>query len=365
MNRYLSSFLFLNFCATFFFEACTENNTNVSFQLKNSNQLQLKDSNQMKIGFGSCINQHKSLPIFESIKKDSFDLFFMLGDNVYGDSETKELEKLKFAYNKQKLNFKMLKFNLPFEAIWDDHDYGMNDGGKEYLFKESSKELFLKFWDIPSDDVRRSRKGLYFEKTYNIDNKILQVLFLDTRTFRDALLPSDNLGSPRKERYIPNQDSSLSILGKNQWIWLRKKINKTVDLRIIASSIQFLPIGHGWESWNNFPWERRKLIDLIDNTNLSHTLVISGDRHRGGLYQFRTDNGKIISEMTSSSLNYSLYDFENKDIQNKEEYGPLRIGDTFLKENYGSILVNSIDNSMSISLKNINGKIVKSIFLKN
>ena len=99
------------------------------------------------------------------------------------------------------------------------------------------------------------------------------------------------------------------------------------------------------------------MIDLIDNANLDHTLVISGDRHRGGIYQFKTSNGRIISEMTSSSLNSSF--------PNKEEYGPLRLGSTFVEENYGAILIHSIDNSMSVSLKNINGNIVKSITIEN
>ena len=48
-----------------------------------------------------------------------------------------------------------------------------------------------------------------------------------------------------------------------------------------------------------------------------------------------------------------------------EEYSPLRIGSTFLEENYGAILIHSIDNSMSVSLKNINGNIVKSLTVEN
>ena len=324
---------------------------------KTNTTFQLKKSNQIKIGFGSCLKQDKSMPIFESIKEDNFDLFLMIGDNVYGDSETKDLKKLKLAYKKQKGNFEMMRLDFPFEAIWDDHDYGMNDAGKEYPYKENSKELFLNFWDVPLGDIRRSREGLYFDLTFDIDDKKLQILLLDTRTFRDTLMHSDNIGTPGKERYIPNNDSSLTILGENQWNWLRKKITQPVDFRIIVSSIQFLPIGHGWESWNNFPYERIKLIGLIDNANLDQTLVISGDRHRGGIYQLKTNNDRIISEMTSSSLNASF--------PNKEEYGPLRIGSTFLEENYGTILINSIDNSMSVSLKNINGNIVKSLTLDN
>ena len=313
--------------------------------------------NEMKIGFGSCLKQDKAMPIFDSIKRDNLDLFLMIGDNVYGDSEREDLKELKAAYKKQEENFRIMELDFPFEAIWDDHDYGMNDAGREYPYKVGSKELFLKFWNIPMDDVRRFREGLYFDLMYEIGNKTLQILFLDTRTFRDSLNPSDNIGVPKKERYIPNEDSSLTILGKNQWKWLGEKIIQPVDYRIIASSIQFLPIGHGWESWNNFPHEREKLINMIDNSELDQTLILSGDRHRGGIYKIKTNNNKIISEMTSSSLNASF--------PNKEEYGPLRVGGTYIGENYGVIILNSKENYMSVSLKNIDGKIVKSFTIEN
>ena len=317
----------------------------------------IKNYSQMRIGFGSCLKQDKAMPIFDSIKKDNLDLFLMIGDNVYGDSEKEDLDELKLAYKIQKQNFKNINLDFPFQAIWDDHDYGMNDAGADYPYKKQSKDLFLSFWNIPLDDIRRTREGLYFDLMYKINNKNLQILFLDTRTFRDSLMPSDNVGSPGKERYIPNPDSSLTILGTNQWNWLRKKIDQEVDFRIIVSSIQFLPIGHGWESWNNFPYERKKLIKMIDRASLNQTLVISGDRHRGGIYKFKTARSKVVAEVTSSSLNASF--------PNEEEHGPLRIGNTFIEENYGIILLDSEDNDMFVGLKNVDGEIVRNITISN
>ena len=312
---------------------------------------------QMKIGFGSCLHQDKSMAIFDAIKKENFDLFLMIGDNVYGDSEEKDLEELKSAYEIQRQNFEMMNFKFPFEAIWDDHDYGMNDAGVEYPFKEKSKDLFLKFWDVPSDDIRRFREGLYFDLIKDINNKKLQIIFLDTRTFRDSLKPSDSVGEPGKERYIPNPDKSLTILGNDQWSWFKEKISQKVDFRIIVSSIQVLPIGHGWESWNNFPLERTKLIQMLDKTNLNHTLILSGDRHRGGIYEIKTESGKIISEATSSSLNLSFI--------NDEENGPLRIGNTYIKENYGVIMIDSKNRQLIGTIRDINGQIVRKLVVSN
>jgi alkaline phosphatase D len=265
------------------------------------------------------------------------------------------LLELREAYDKQRQNFDSFNFNFPFEAIWDDHDYGLNDAGKEYIFKEDAEQLFLDFWNIPEDDIRRTRPGLYFEWIENIDGIEVQMLFLDTRYFRDALLPTDERGAAGKERYLPQTDTSTSMLGDVQWNWLEQKMATEVDHRIIVSSIQFLAMGHGWEAWKTLPHERQRLIDLIDQSSSDTVLFISGDRHRAGLYQLSSDSGKNIFEMTSSSLNLSF--------TNEEEAGPLRIGPTFVDENYGEILLNKLTNKIIVNLKDNQGKVVQSLSL--
>ena len=321
---------------------------------KNEPSVNIKPSHIYSIGFGSCLTQEKPMPIFNAIKSENYDLFLMLGDNVYGDTDSNDLIELRDAYEKQRENFDRLNLNFPFEAIWDDHDYGKNDGGEEYIYKEEAEQIFLDFWNIPQDDIRRNRPGLYFEKTQEIDGISIQMIFLDTRFFRDALLPTDEKGAPGKERYVPQTDTSLTMLGEGQWTWLQEQLDKEVDHKIIVTSIQFLAMGHGWEAWKTLPHERQRLIDLVDQSS-SEVLFISGDRHRGGLYQFSTQSGKVISEMTSSSLNLAF--------ANDEEDGPLRSGPTFVQENYGEILLDKLTNTLTVNLKDNQGKIIQSLSL--
>ena len=321
---------------------------------KNEPSVNIKPSHIYSIGFGSCLTQEKPMPIFNAIKSENYDLFLMLGDNVYGDTDSNDLIELRDAYEKQRENFDRLNLNFPFEAIWDDHDYGKNDGGEEYIYKEEAEQIFLDFWNIPQDDIRRARPGLYFEKTQEIDGISIQMIFLDTRFFRDALLPTDEKGAPGKERYVPHTDTSLTMLGEDQWTWLQEQLDKEVDHKIIVTSIQFLAMGHGWEAWKTLPHERQRLIDLVDQSS-SEVLFISGDRHRGGLYQFSTQSGKVISEMTSSSLNLAF--------ANDEEDGPLRSGPTFVQENYGEILLDKLTNTLTVNLKDNQGKIIQSLSL--
>ena len=59
--------------------------------------------------------------------------------------------------------------------------------------------------------------------------------------------------------------------------------------------------------------------------------------------------------MTSSSLNVPY--------SNPEEPGPLRIGSTYSKENYGVIQLGESQDSISVMLKNIKGEVLTSFRL--
>lgn len=311
----------------------------------------LKQKKTISVGFGSCLKQNGSLKIFDAIKNEKIDLFLMIGDNVYGNSDNKDLSELRGAYKKQKQNFKKLNLNFPIEAIWDDNDYGLNDGGKEYPYRDLSKELFLDFWEIPANDIRRNRPGLYNQLSFTLDSLKIQIVFLDTRYFRDKLSASDNPGAKGKERYIPSTDTSLTMLGKKQWGWLKNILKKKTDVQIIVSSIQFLASGHGWESWNNLPHEKNKMEEIIDELGLDNIIFISGDRHRGGLYKKLTKSDNIIYEITSSAL--------NAPYPGEEEEGLYRIGDTFKSENYGVINIDKSKRLLSMKLKNIKGETIR------
>ena len=59
--------------------------------------------------------------------------------------------------------------------------------------------------------------------------------------------------------------------------------------------------------------------------------------------------------MTSSSLNVPY--------SNSEEPGPLRIGGTYSKENYGVIQMYESKDLLSVMLKNIKGEVINSFKL--
>jgi len=311
-------------------------------------------SSEYVIGFGSCLHQDYPQPIWEQVKKQNPNLFIMLGDNVYGDTYG-NIDNLNNAYQKQKLVLEKFKLNFPFLVIWDDHDFGNNDGGNEYIFKNSSKQLFLKFWKIPEDDIRHQRDGLYFEEILYFKHGTVQILILDTRYFRSSLLKNQKVDKNGMGHYLPNYDLKKTMLGKIQWKWLIKALEREADVRIIGTSIQLLAEGHGWERWGNFPHQRKKLLKLLAKTSKNKAIVISGDRHLGGIYKLISRNGATIYEITSSSMNMPS--------RIQHENGPLRIGDIYTRENFGIIRIDLKKKRIKIELHGLHEGIVQSVNL--
>lgn len=311
-------------------------------------------SNQeiLTLGFGSCLHQDRSMAILKTIEKKELDLFMFIGDNVYGDQEDGELDKLIRTYKQQYNNLENFLKNVSTEFIWDDHDFGINDGGSNYRYKDRAKELFLETWKIPSNDPRRLRDGLYFDKMIKKNGLKVHLIFLDNRSFKSEWKLTDEFNKEGKERYVKDFDPQKTLLGKKQWQWLKDKLNEDSDIKIILSSLQILSLGHGWESWDKLPLERERLFNLIDESNVSNLFILSGDRHRGGFYRFKTNDNNDIHEFTSSSLNLPI-------PFNTEEKGPLRIGSTYRKANFGVVRI--FEDKVVMELTSNKGKVVDSL----
>ena len=303
------------------------------------------------IGFGSCLDQDAPQPIWDSIKKESINSFIFLGDNVYGDIPSGDLKNMQSAYNKQKMMIPDWLNNIEIEAVWDDHDYGINDGGGSYKNKFESEKIFLDFWNIPPADDRYKRDGTYFNKLINVEGLRVHLVALDTRFFRSDLIKLK--GS--YPLFGINKTKEATILGNEQWMWLEKTLKIKADVVILISSIQVLPTEHGYEKWSLFPNEMKRLIANIKNIN-ARTIIISGDRHKAAIY-----NDNNLFEVTSSSMNRPI---KANVIMRADETDALMVGKVFNKENYGLLVIDSKLKTLQMSIKNIDGNVVSSVDLK-
>jgi alkaline phosphatase D len=297
-------------------------------------------ADSIKFGLGSCLDQDYPQPIWQSIQNEDLNYFIFLGDNVYGDVPSGSLRKMRRAYQKQKSILPDFLDEINILSIWDDHDYGINDGGSDYRNKQRSQKMFLDFWEIPKDDLRHKREGIYFSQEEIFFNKKFKLIFLDTRYFRSEL-------KGRKGRYAKNNEPNATILGIEQWKWFEDQLNQDFDFLMIFSSIQIIPQDHGFEKWDNFPKERDKILNMIKKYK-DQTILFSGDRHRSGIYK---KDG--IIEVTASSMNKPGSTFFETDNY--------LIGKTYPQANYSILEI--FEKSINISIKDASGKVLNTINL--
>jgi alkaline phosphatase D len=304
-----------------------------------------------RIAFGSCIDQNKPQPLWGQILAEKPDLFIFGGDNVYASKQPFDIANTRAAYAKlaQNEGFAQLRAAVPHLAIWDDHDYGLNDGGADFPHKQASKDAFLDFWAVPPNDERRGREGLYHAATFGPAGQLVQVILLDNRWFLSKWKVTDQRDAPGKERYVPDANPSKTILGATQWVWLEAQLKQPADVRIIVSGIQVLAEGHGWERWGLFLAEQQKLYDVIASTRANGVVFLAGDRHVGALYKETANTPYALHEMTSSGMTHPWKD--------AKEAGPNRVGELFTELHYGMVEIDWAARAVKLQLRDGAGKV--------
>jgi alkaline phosphatase D len=302
-----------------------------------------------RIAFGSCADQKLPQPIWDTVLADKPDLVIFGGDNIYASDTPFSLANLRQAYATAAAipALQRLRAAVPHFAIWDDHDYGVNDGGAEFPYKRETKQAFLDYWRAPADDGRSGRDGIYDSQVFGPPGQRVHILGLDTRWFRSPLKITDERGKPGKERYLPDADPAKTMLGEEQWRWLAEQLRQPADLRLIVSGIQVIVDGHGWERWGNFPLERQRLVNLVRDTRAGGVIFLSGDRHIGALYREASATPYPLYEMTSSGITHPW--------KTASEAGPNRIGDLFTDLHFGSVDIDWSARRVRLSLKDLLG----------
>ncbi len=253
-----------------------------------------------RIVFGSCIKQEQPMPILSVMAEHKPDLTLLIGDNIYADTHDMEVMRRKYGQLTANPDFRRLREAAPLLAVWDDHDYGLNDGGADYPERDASQQLFLDFLGLPADSPRRQQPGVYDSRTFGPPGQRLQIILLDARYFRSPLKSGEKrTGGP----YWPDDAAEKTMLGEQQWAWLEKVLREPAEIRLIGCGIQMVAEDDGQETWSNLPRERQRLFDLISQTGADGVLLLSGDRHWAELSVERQAGPYPLYDLTSSSLN--------------------------------------------------------------
>ena len=301
-----------------------------------------KKEDVFTLSFGSCNNQRIANNLWEPLLSHEPDLFVWGGDIIYSDTDDMQLMQENYELMRKDTAYDAFTRKITVMGTWDDHDYGLNDGGIHYPKKDSVQQLLLDFLDVPKKHPRRQQKGVYHSNDYAVNGSIIKVIVLDTRYFRSDL-KKDSTGV---KRYVPDDNPSKTMLGETQWLWLKNTLNESkAQFNVIVSSIQFLSFEHGYETWGNMPHEVEKMKRIIVESGANGVLFLSGDRH--------------IAEISStevSGLDYPLVDFTSSGMTHSYssfsgEPNEFRIGEVIPDKNFGLLVFDFNQNTVKMQIR--------------
>ncbi len=313
-----------------------------------------------RFAFGSCVNENREMKFWDVIAAQKPQAFLLIGDNVYGDTRATsgaDIPTLTASYKKlnARVEFNRFRRSVPMMTTWDDHDFGANDAGGSFAFREYAEKVYETYWG--SSDEVKSRPGVYESRIVGPEGKRVQFIILDGRFFRSDLtsMPYRDPG-PSLGWYIPNTDDRATMLGGAQWRWLADELSKPAELRFIISSTQVITDAHNFEGWTNFPKERDRLYAMLAEKRVSNAIFLTGDRHSGGFYKANVSGvSKPVWDFTSSSLNFAFGKGDGGD----REPDPRRTGGFWGIPNFGQIDIDWAAKKVTISLRKDDGSVIE------
>mmetsp|Transcript_14275 Transcript_14275/g.30999 ORF Transcript_14275/g.30999 Transcript_14275/m.30999 type:complete len:625 (-) Transcript_14275:98-1972(-) len=280
-----------------------------------------------RVAFASCFRPYLQVSdaLWKHLREDfEPDLFIWLGDNMYLDTMS-EMNDKRRAYNAAREDKYYLAYGpvaqpkIPTVAIWDDHDFGVDNAGREYPCLRSSQNEFVTHFNLPETDPRhpaqggKQRFGVYSSHMFSVPEKEqengIHLINLDNRSHRSPTFPMHGLC----------EGANSTMLGAAQWAWLEAEmLNKTSVIKLVSSGVQVLPptskdrpadeycsydgpdgsfvaanidmeedgadaLGTKYEGWGEMPAERARLLRLaqrsINEGRAKQVVFLTGDQH--------------------------------------------------------------------------------------
>ena len=262
--------------------------------------------------------------IFETMAGEKSAFMLWLGDNWY----TREVDYYStwglwyrpHQDRRQPVLQNFLKA-MPHLAIWDDHDYGPNDMGKNYMLKEESRRVFQAYWLNKSYGL--NGEGIFTQYTHGD----VDIFMLDDRWWRSADRMADSVAgqaNPEKQMF-----------GALQMDWLKNALlYSDATFKIIATGSQVVNPVSLSDKWRNFPAEYNSFLSFLQTNRIEGVLFLNGDRHHSEILRMDRPGMYPLYDITCSPLTSGTHEFAPEERGN-----PYRVFGLAGKQNYSRFII--------------------------
>jgi alkaline phosphatase D len=221
---------------------------------------------------------------------------------------------------------------MPQFGIWDDHDYGPNDIGKNYILKETSREIWKKYWCNPS--YGENGQGTYTMTTWGDAD----IFLTDDRWWRSADRMKDSVNG------FPNPEKEL--LGQQQMEWLKNSLlYSTATFKIIVLGSQVLNPVSPYDKWHDFPAEYEDFMNFLKEYKINGVVFLTGDRHHSEIIKVDRPGTYSLYDITVSPLTSGTHSFGGPEKNN-----PYRVLGIDQLQNYGKFSFSGPRNDRKLTV---------------
>jgi len=280
--------------------------------------------------------------IFESMARVKADFNLWLGDNWY----TREADYFspwglwyRASHDRATPILQRFMSSMPQYAIWDDHDFGPDNSGKDFILKDESRRIFLNYWNNPS--YGENGNGIYTKISWSD----VDIFMTDDRYFRSADNTPDSIDG------LPNPDKIF--FGKAQMDWLKNSIRfSKATFKIIAIGSQVLNPQTHEECMREYSKEYNEMLDFLRKEHITGVLFLTGDQHHSEIMKLERKGTYTLYDVTISSFTAGISKVKAEGLKN-----PSRVPGILIEEhNFGKITVTGNRNERVFTLNIISAK---------
>ena len=232
--------------------------------------------------------------------------------------------------------------SMPQWAMWDDHDFGPNDIGMNFILKDESRKVFMQYFCNPS--YGDQGQGAYTMNTWGD----VDIFMLDDRWWRSANRLIDSIdGQPNPEKIM---------LGKQQMLWLKNSLAySSATFKIIMFGSQVLNPASPFDKFLDFTLEYNELMKFLTLQKVNGVVFFSGDRHHSEVIKVERPGSYPLYDVTISPLTSGTHVFGATEKNN-----PYRVVGVDQKQNYGRISISGKRNErvLMVEMVGIAGEIL-------
>lgn len=264
--------------------------------------------------------------IFQNMAKEKASFMLWLGDNWYTrvpDYFSEWGLYYRAARERSQKVLQPLLQAMPQMATWDDHDFGPNDAGTNYVLKSASRDVFNNYWANPSSG--ENGQGIYTQFTWND----VDFFLLDDRWFRSNDNMADSIdGKPNLEK---------QMFGHQQIVWLKNALlqsnnNPNISFRFIVNGSQILNPLSPYDCLRHFSAEFQELMSFINDQNIKGLLFLTGDRHHSEIIKMERPGNYTLYDITASPLTAGV-----GATREPEKSSPFRVGKETDAQNFARL----------------------------